>query len=96
MKIWSIGTISTTYNKGLDCYIFNNILDRTDIQEIQEYSDSFFTVNNIGEDSQINLYITDNQLYTLAVVKSCIKFKCKLNCLHYISNLGCYIAQPML
>ncbi len=96
MKIWNIGTISTTYNKGLDCYIFNNILDRTDIQEIQEYSDSFFTVNNIGEDSQINLYITDRTLYTLAVIKSCIKFKCKLNCMHYIPSLRCYITQPML
>ena len=96
MKIWSIGTNRTDYNNGVTGFIFDNILDTTDIMEIQEISDDYFQKSGAGEDTQINLYITDNTLYTLAVVKSCIKFKCKLNCMHYISSLGCYIAQPML
>lgn len=96
MNILSIGTNRTNYNLSVEDYVFKDIKDTTDILEIQEIADSFFSYNNIGEDTQINLYVTENTLFTLAVVKSSIKAKCKLNCMHYISNLGCYIAQPML
>lgn len=96
MNILSIGTNRTDYNLSVEDYVFKDIKDTTDITEIQEIADSFFSYNNIGEDTQINLYVTENTLFTLAVVKSSIKAKCKLNCMHYISNLGCYIAQPIL
>ena len=96
MNILSIGTNRTDYNLSVEDYVFKDIKDTTDILEIQEIADSFFSYNNIGEDTQINLYVTENTLFTLAVVKSSIKAKCKLNCMHYISNLGCYIAQPIL
>ena len=96
MNILSIGTNRTNYNLSVEDYVFKDIKDTTDILEIQEIADSFFSYNNIGEDTQINLYVTENTLFTLAVVKSSIKAKCKLNCMHYISNLGCYIAQPLL
>lgn len=92
-----IATTYTKYTEGLRAYVFRNYFGfKPEIQDLQEFSDAFFKECKINENFKINLYLTDNAIYNLAVINSCIKYKCKLVCIHYIESLNMYISQSII
>lgn len=92
-----IATTYTKYTEGVRAYVFRNYFSfKPEIQDLQKFSDNFFKECKINENFKINLYLTDNPIYNLAVINSCIKYKCKLVCIHYIESLNMYISQTII
>lgn len=92
-----IATTYTSYTEGLRAYVFRlDYASKPNIQNLQEASDAFFEEHKLDENFKINLYLTSNAIYNLAVINSCIKFKCKLVCIHYIESLNMYISQTII
>ena len=93
-----IATTYTRYTEGLREYVFQNkyLSLKPEIQDLQMVSDNFFKECKINENFKINLYLTDNAIYNLAVINSCVKYKCKLVCIHYIESINMYISQSII
>lgn len=92
-----IATTYTNYTEGLRAYVFRlNYASKPEIQDLQKISDAFFEECKINENFKINLYLTSNPIYNLAVINSCIKYKCKLVCIPYIESLNMYIPQSVI
>lgn len=96
----NIATTYTEYTEGLmpGAYVFQHkyLTLKPEIQDLQEVSDKFFQEYDLNKNCKINLFLTDNQIYNLAVINSCIKYKCKLVCIHYIKSLNMYISQSII
>ncbi len=91
-----IATTHTSYTEGLRAYVFRLYYTKPEIQDLQKVSDTFFEEHKLDENFKINLYLTSNPIYNLAVINSCIKYKCKLVCIHYIESLNMYISQSII
>lgn len=93
-----IATTYTRYTDGLRGYVFrySYLETKPEIQDLQKVSDTFFENYKLNENFKINLYLTDNAIYNLAVINSCIKYKCKLVCIHHIESLNMYISQSII
>lgn len=92
-----IAPIHTRYTDGLGGYVFRfDYASKPKIQDLQMVSDAFFEEHKLDENFKINLYLTSNAIYNLAVINSCIKYKCKLVCIHYIESLNMYIPQSII